>query len=247
MATINLSDKVALVTGSARRVGRAIALELARQGMHQVVHYSTSEHEAEATADEIRALAVKAITIQADHSQPADVQRLFEMVHQQFGRLDLLVNSASIFKPAHVMEISLEEWQHVMDVNLTGPFLCSQHAARIMQDQESGGAIINILDITALRSRKRYPHHSVSKAGLWSLTEVLALSLAPKIRVNAIAAGPVLRDEGSTPEQWQQFGERLPVGHTGEPQDVAQAVVFLASQPFITGAILRVDGGDYLR
>jgi 3-oxoacyl-[acyl-carrier protein] reductase/pteridine reductase len=247
MTIIDLSDKVALVTGSARRVGKAIALELARQGMHQVVHYNASEREAKAAADEIRALGVKAITVKADHSQPADVQLLFERVHQHLGRLDVLVNSASIFKPANVMEISIEEWRQVMEVNLTGPFLCSQHAARIMQDQESGGAIINILDITALRSWKRYPHHSISKAGLRTLTEVLALSLAPKIRVNAVAAGPVLRDEASTEEQWEQFGQRLPLGRTGEPEDVAQAVVFLASQPFITGAILRVDGGDYLR
>jgi NAD(P)-dependent dehydrogenase (short-subunit alcohol dehydrogenase family) len=246
MATIDLKDKVALVTGSARRVGKAIALELARNGMHQVIHHSASEAAAAETATAIRLLGVDVIVVKADLRRPDEVQRLFDATREQYGRLDLLVNSASNFRRGDILDITLEEWQDVLSVNLTGPFLCSQQAARLMRERGEGGAIINILDLSAFHPWKTYPHHTVSKAGLKALTEVLALSLGPDIRVNAIAPGPVLRDVENTPERWEQIGRRLPLGHTGAPQDVAQAVVFLATQPFITGATLRVDGGEYL-
>jgi pteridine reductase len=246
MTAIDLKGQVALVTGSARRVGKAIALELARHGVHQVIHHSNSDQEAESTASEIRALGVEAISVKADQRQSAEVDRLFQTIKQHYGRLDILVNSASVFRKASILEMSVEEWQLVLDINLTGPFLCSQQAARLMRESGRGGAIINIIDLGAFSPWKNHPHHSVSKAGLKMLTEVLALSLAPDIRVNAIAPGPVLRDEGHTPEHWQQVGQRLPVKHTGDPSDVAQAVVFLASQPFITGETLRVDGGESL-
>ncbi len=247
MAVIELHGKVALVTGSARRVGKAIALELARHGMHQVIHHSHSEQEAEATAAEARALGVEAIVIKADLGQPADIQKVFDAVRQRFGRLDVLVNSASTFTSGDILNVTLEDWQETLSVNLTAPFLCSQHAARLMREAGTGGAIINILDISALKPWKTYPAHSVSKAALLTLTEVLAQNLGPDIRVNAIAPGPILRDEANSPEQWEKIGKRLPLGHTGDPSDVAQAVAFLASQPFITGTTLRVDGGDYLK
>ncbi len=247
MAVIELAGKVALVTGSARRVGKAIALELARQGMRQIVHHSSSDQEAAETAAEIKALGVDAIIVKADQTIPGDVQRLFDTIRQHYGRLDVLVNSASIFHRASIIDLSLEEWQNVLDTNLTGPFLCSQQAARLMRETGSGGSIINIIDLSAFAPWSGYPHHSVSKAGLKMLTEVLALSLAPEIRVNAVAPGPVLRDDDHTPEQWERAGQRLPLKHTGDPMDVAQAVVFLASQPFITGVTLRVDGGESLR
>jgi NAD(P)-dependent dehydrogenase (short-subunit alcohol dehydrogenase family) len=237
---------VALVTGSARRVGKAIALELARQGMSQVVHHGSSDHDAEETASAAHALGVDTIIVKADLRQPADVQRLFETIRQRFGRLDLLVNSASNFKPGSILEVTLEAWQEVLDMNLTAPFLCCQQAARLMRETGAGGSIVNIVDLSGLRPWKTHPQHSVAKAGLMALTEVLALSLGPDIRVNAIAPGPVLRDEGNSPEQWERIGQSIPLGHTGDPLDVAQAVVFLASQPFITGALLRVDGGKYL-
>jgi NAD(P)-dependent dehydrogenase (short-subunit alcohol dehydrogenase family) len=243
---IELKGKVALVTGSARRVGRAIALELARQGVNVIVHHSASDREAEETLSAARALNTDALVAKADLRQPADIQRLFETIRQHFGRLDLLVNSASSFKTGSILELSLEAWREVLDVNLTAPFLCSQHAARLMRETGAGGAIINIVDLSGFRPWKSHPHHSVAKAGLVALTEVLALSLGPDIRVNAIAPGPVLRDEGNSPEQWQRLGQSIPLGRTGDPLDVAQAVVFLASQPFITGATLRVDGGKFL-
>nr|AIA18854.1 Enoyl-(Acyl carrier protein) reductase [uncultured bacterium] len=246
MAAIKLSGKVALVTGSARRVGKAIALELARHGMGQIIHHSNSDQEAKATAAEVQALGVEAVVVKADLSQPAEIQRLFDETRQHFGRLDVLVNSASTFKPGDILTLPLEEWQETLNINLTAPLLCSQHAALLMHET-GGGAIINILDISALKPWKQYPAHSVSKSALLTLTEVLAQSLGPDIRVNAIAPGPILRDEANSPEAWERIGKRLPLGHTGDPSDVAQAVVFLASQPFITGTTLRVDGGDYLK
>jgi NAD(P)-dependent dehydrogenase (short-subunit alcohol dehydrogenase family) len=233
---IELKGKVALVTGSARRVGKAIALELARQGVNLIVHHSASDSEAEETASAARALNTDAIVAKADLRQPADIRRLFETIRQHFGRLDLLVNSASSFKTGSILELSLEAWREVLDVNLTA----------LMRETGAGGAIINIVDLSGFRPWKSHPQHSVAKAGLVALTEVLALSLGPDIRVNAIAPGPVLRDEGNSPEQWQRLGQSIPLGRTGDPLDVAQAVVFLASQPFITGATLRVDGGKFL-
>jgi pteridine reductase len=247
MTTIDLKGKIALVTGSARRLGKAIALDLARHGMNLVVHHNRSPQDAEATAAEIRVLGVNAVVVQADQSRPADVTRMFDEIRQHYGRIDLLVNSAANFESGSILDITYEDWQRSLSVNLDGPFLCSQHAAKLMRSTGIGGVIINIADITAVRPAKGFPAHSVSKAGLLSLTEVLAKSLAPDIRVNAIIPGSILRDEGNSPEQWQAIGECLPLGHTGDPSDISQAVIFLATQTFITGATLRIDGGDYLR
>jgi NAD(P)-dependent dehydrogenase (short-subunit alcohol dehydrogenase family) len=242
-----LTGQIALVTGSARRVGKSIALELARQGMDLVVHHSgRSTTEAEETAREIRAFGRRAIIVPADQSEPEQVNALFAAIRQEYGHLDLLVNSAAIFRRGNILDVTPQEWRQVIDTNLTGPFLCSQAAARLMRETGRPGVIINISDLSAYHPWKAFPTDSVSKAGLNMLTEVLALSLAPDIRVNGVALGPILRDVGNPPDVWQKIGERLPVGHTGDPQDVAQAVVFLATQPFITGTTLRVDGGESL-
>lgn len=246
--SIDLHGKVALVTGSARRVGRYIALKLAACGMHMVVHYGnpSSAPEAETAAAEMAAHGVQVKIIRADLSDPEQIAALFAQVQKHFGRLDLLVNNAAIFPRQTLMDASLADWQNVLAINLTAPFLCSQHAARLMLAQESGGAIINIADLSAFRNWREYPHHGVSKAALVKLTEAFALELGGKVRVNAVAPGPVLRDEANSPEAWQRIGARLPVGSTGHPNDVAEAVAFLAAQPFITGVTLRVDGGEYL-
>src|SRR5258708_3157059 len=172
---------------------------------------------------------------------------MFSAIRERFGRLDVLVNSASTFEPSSILDMPFDDWKHTLSVNLDGPFLCSQQAARLMRARNEGGSIVTILDLSALKPWKTYPAHSVSKAALAKLTEVMALSLGPDIRVNAIALGSILRDENRTPEQWESIGKRLPIGHTGDPADAGQAVVVLATQPFITGTILRVDGGDLLR
>jgi pteridine reductase len=248
MATLNLSGKVALVTGSARRVGRTIALACAAQGLHIAIHYGnpSSADDAQVTADLAQQLGVRAEIIPADLRDPAQIAQLFAQVRAVFGRLDVLVNNASVFAKGTVSDTTLEAWQQALDVNVTAPFLCSQHAATLMREQAEGGSIINILDLSAFNGWATYAPHSVSKAALHMLTKVLALGLAPSIRVNAVAPGPVLRDEGNSEERWAQIGARLPLRTTGDPEDVAQAVIFLAQQPFITGITVRVDGGESL-
>jgi NAD(P)-dependent dehydrogenase (short-subunit alcohol dehydrogenase family) len=248
MAVIELKGKVALVTGSARRVGQQIALTLAEQSMDVIIHYgsSSSANEAAETANKARAMGVRAEVIQADLQQPDEINRLFAQIEEKFGRLDVLVNSAASFEKADIATMPLEEWNATLGINLTAPFLCSQHAVRLMREHNTGGSIINIVDLSAFGVWKTFPAHSVGKVGLKALTELFALSVGPEIRVNAIAPGPVMRDEGNSPERWAEIGKRLPLKKTGEATDVAQAVVFLATQPFLTGVTLRVDGGEAL-
>ncbi|MBX3082808.1 MAG: SDR family oxidoreductase [Anaerolineae bacterium] len=248
MAVIDLKGKVALVTGSARRVGQRIALTLAENGMDVVIHYGSdsSAEDAAKTADQARALGVRAEVIQADLRQRDEIDQLFARLDQNFGRLDVLVNSAASFDKSDITKISLEDWEATLNLNLTAPFLCSQHAVHLMREHKTGGSIINILDLSAFGVWRTFAAHSVSKVGLKALTEVLALNAAPDIRVNAIAPGPVLRDDGNSPERWEQIGKGLPLQKTGDPVDVAQAVVFLATQPFLTGVTIRVDGGEAL-
>ncbi len=244
----SLTDKVALVTGSARRVGKAIALALAAEGANLVIHYYGSDADmAQDTVREAKSFGVDAISFRADQADPPQVNRLFEAVQERFGRLDILVNSASIFERADFLSLSYAAWQRVLAVNLTGPFLCSQAAAHRMLAQTSpGGVIVNIIDNSAFQPWPQFPHHGVSKAGLWMLTQVMARALAPSIRVNAVAPGPVLKEPNRSDESWARLAERLPLQRTGSPEDVARAVLFLIREPFITGVVLHVDGGEAL-
>ncbi|NPV68648.1 MAG: SDR family oxidoreductase [Anaerolineae bacterium] len=243
----SLQDRVALVTGSAHRVGKAIAMALAAEGVHLVVHYSGAEAEARETVREIKSLGVQAISFRADQADPAQVSALFDAIREAFGRLDILVNSAGMFKKTDFLELSYEEWQRVLAVNLTGPFLCSQQAARLMLAQDPpGGVIINIIDNSALQPWPDFPHHSVSKAGVLMLTRLLARRLAPAIRTNAIAPGPVLKEPGRTDESWAQVAARVPLQRNGTPEDVGRAVVYLAREDFLNGVVLNVDGGEHL-
>ena len=242
---MELNGGVALVTGAARRVGKAIALALAHEGMHILVHYGGSAEEAGQTVEEIAGLGVVAQKAQADLSQPDDIERLFQAVRGHFGRLDVLVNSASTFQKKDFFEVTLEDWDRVMAVNLRAPFLCSQHAARLMLEGE-GGAVVNIADLIGMRPRRSFPHHSVSKAGLIMLTQVLALSLGPDIRVNAIAPGAILPPATLDTDTWDRMGAELPLKRTGGPENVQQAVVYLLKNDFMTGHVLVVDGGESL-
>lgn len=246
---VELADEVALVTGSAHRVGKAIALELARCGVHILAHYSSSLDAATQTVREIKSLGVDAFPVQADISAPGGVEAIFAALSEHFDRLRILVNSASVFQQRSLLEVTLQDWQQTLNVNLTAPFLCTQAAAAVMRRNDpSGGVIINILDKGALDPWPRYPHHSVSKAALLMLTKVSAASLGPDIRVNAVIPGPVMKPSGSgmSKDQWAALGKRLPLQRTGEPEDVARAVVYLASETFLTGTVIHVDGGEHL-
>jgi len=246
---VDLTDQVALVTGSAHRVGKAIAMALAQAGVNIMVHYrSTDESVVRDTVQDIKSLGVDAFSVQADISTPEGVATAFDAVREQFGKLHILVNSASTFSQNPLMEVTLEDWDRSLRVNVTAPFLCTQQAVYMMCDNDpQGGSIINILDYGAITPWPDRVDHNVSKAGLHMLTKVSAASLGTEnIRVNGVLPGPVLRDAGSSEQRWQEIGDTLPIGRTGQPEDVARAVIYLASEDFITGTIIEVNGGETL-
>ncbi|MFN8376918.1 MAG: SDR family oxidoreductase, partial [Anaerolineae bacterium] len=246
---VDLTNQVALVTGAAHRVGKAIALELARRGAHVMLHYyQSSEDTVRETLQEIKSFGVKAFQVQADIGTVEGVEAVFSAVRESFGRLDILVNSASIFQRRTLLEVTPEEWLQTMNINLFGPFLCTQQAAKLMREvpeedpdepttqiRLAGGVIINICDKGSIAPWPDYAHHGVSKAGLLALTKVSAASLGPDIRVNAVIPGPVLKPEEYSDERWAKSGVRIPLKRTGTAEDVARAVVYLASEDFLTG------------
>jgi NAD(P)-dependent dehydrogenase (short-subunit alcohol dehydrogenase family) len=238
-----LLGQVALVTGGAHRVGRAIALTLARAGADVFVHYHRSAEAVTHTAEEIRGLGRRALTIGADLGQVGEIERMFQEVARAFDRLDILVNSASVFERVDFMAMTPEQWDRTLNVNLRGPAFCAQAAARLMLPRD-GGHIVNIADVIGLRPWPRFPHHSVAKAGLVMLTQVLAATLAPTIRVNAVAPGPVLKPPGMSEQRWQAIGAASLLGRPGRASDVAEAVLYLVRSSYVTGEVLVVDGGS---
>jgi NAD(P)-dependent dehydrogenase (short-subunit alcohol dehydrogenase family) len=246
---IDLTDRVALVTGSAHRVGKAIALELARQGVHILVHYGgTDENTVRETVQEIKSLGVSAQAQQADLRDPETIAALFTTVQEVFGRLDILVNSASVFHANSLEAMDLADWQESLDVNLTAPMLLTHHAIPLMEANDPpGGSIINILDYGSVQPWLNRVDHGISKAGLLMLTKISAVSLGKRnIRVNGVLPGPVLRTPGLSDELWEKVGSRTPLGRPGEAEDVARAVAYLAGESFITGTVLAVSGGEHL-
>lgn len=238
--------QVVLVTGSARRVGKSIALAFAAAGANLVIHHSSSPKEAAETAAEARELGAEVLTLRGDHQHMAEIRRNFAEVWAHFGRLDALVNNASIFTAGALLDIPTAEWEKVMAINLSAPLFCTQEAAKLMRDN-GGGVIINIADNSGLRAWATRPHHSISKAGLIELTRVSAKRLAQyQIRVGCVVPGPVLAAPDMSAEYWQKVVDRLPLKRGGDPDDVARAVLFLAGQPNLNGTILQVDGGEYL-
>jgi NAD(P)-dependent dehydrogenase (short-subunit alcohol dehydrogenase family) len=244
----SLNGKVVFVTGSARRVGRGIALGFAAQGANLVIHHSSSDDEAEQTATEARKLGVDTLVVKGDYSRHEDIARNFEQVRAHYGRVDVMVNSASNFMQTPLLDIPPNEWESVIAVNLSAAFWCTQHAGRLMRDLNTEGSIINIADNSGLRPWAKRPHHSISKAGLIMLTEVTARSLAEyQIRANFLVLGPILPSPGMDELDWRRIENRLPLKRSGDVDDVARAAIFLATNDFITGAVLRVDGGEWLR
>lgn len=255
---MKLLDTVALVTGAGHRLGRAIAIRLAEAGCHVIVHYGRSREAAGATAEAVRERGREAVALPADLARPDDIETLFCAVQERFGRLDALVNSAASFDRRPFEEITVEQWDAVQAVNLRAPFLCSQHAACLMRETadrrdargEPGapGSIVNLGDLAGVTTWRGYAHHGVSKAALLHLTKASARELAPDVRVNAIVPGPILPPAGEDPESdaWQAKGDRVPLGRPGRPSHIADSVVFLSSNDYVTGEILFVDGGERL-
>jgi NAD(P)-dependent dehydrogenase (short-subunit alcohol dehydrogenase family) len=241
---VDLHDRVALVTGGAHRLGRAFSLGLARAGADVIVNYHTSEAEAEETAATIRSLGRRVVTVRADVSTAAGVGRLVDATRHAFGRLDILVNSASLFERQPVLEITEADWDRVLGVNLKGPFFLAQAAVPLLS--EHGGVIVNIADLSALQAWPTFAHHAVSKAGLVHLTRILARALAPRIRVNALVPGTVLPPSGYEGEDWVCGRDRRVVEREGAPEDVANALLYLIGAGFVTGQCMVVDGGRML-
>ncbi len=238
-----LQGKVALVTGAAKRIGRAVAVRLAAEGANVVIHYHQSKSEADAAVAEIEALGRKAVAMQADLCSVADIKRLFQQTAEQFGQLDILINSAANFLPAHLADTTEKMWDAALDTNLKAPFFCAQAAAPLLK--QSRGVIINFADIGGILPWPGYIPHCASKAGVIMLTKCLAKAFAPEVRVNAVSPGTITMS--GDPSDWEaDFIRRAPLHRTGTTDDVADAVAFLVHSTFITGQVLVLDGGRTL-
>lgn len=242
---MKLDDRVALVTGSARRLGRQIALALAGSGADVAVHCHRSTRAARQTVEELRALGIRAEVFNADLTRVQEIDALFAAVESAFGRLDVLVNNASVFERKPFLDVAPDDYDRVMGVNLRAAFFCSQVAARLMR-RGGAGLIVNLADVAAYQPWPAYAAHSISKAGLVMMTRVLARALAPEIRVNAVAPGPVLPPETADDAERERLAELTALRRLGTPEDVARAVLFLVDSDYITGETIVVDGGKSL-
>lgn len=234
-------SKVALVTGAARRVGRAIALELARAGYDIGLHFNTSGRDADEAAAAIRDTGRRVASLPADLADPAAAVALPGRCAAELGRLDVLVNNASTFEPMRLADVDVSKWNRTLSVNLTAPTLLCRSAVPLFA---AGGVIVNICDIHAERPLPSYLAYSISKAGLVALTRALAVELAPAIRVNAVAPGVAEWPDDYSEEKRERIIARIPAHRAGTPEDVAAAVRFLTlNATYVTGFVLNVDGG----
>lgn len=235
---------VALVTGGAIRIGRALTIGLAEAGYDVVINYHTSNAEAASASRRVEELGRRAVTVHGDVSSAGDVEKIARTVRDEFGRLDLLINNASLFRSVPLLEIGESEWDRVMAVNLKGPFLMVRATADLLT--QSRGRVVNLVDLSAFQPWVEHPHHSVSKAALLHLTRVMARALAPDVRVNAIAPGAVLLPESYDEAARERSRAKTALGTLGSPDDVVRTVLFLERSPFITGEVIVVDGGRML-
>ena len=240
---MDISGRTALVTGGAHRLGKAITLALAQAGANIVVNYHSSAGPAEETAAEARALGVGGLPVQADVANLEQVNAMVAAAHGRFGAVDILVNGASLWiKTPFPME-DLTDWHRVTDILIHGPLYCANAVAPLMLERGEG-AIINIVDLSAWQPWPNYTAHSVGKAGLMALTRQLALELAPTVRVNAVAPGPVLPPPEYGEEKIAQTAGRTLLNRWGTAQDVVDAVMFLVRASYVTGEVIVVDGGE---
>ncbi len=239
-----MDEKLALVTGGAHRLGRVFSRRLAARGYALLLHYHRSEAAAEQLAAELRAEGAQVWTQAADLRREAEIDRLFQRVDALGRPLAVLVNSAAEMKAADLRTLEAAAWDETLSLNLRAPFLCAQRAAARMS---AGGLIVNVSDVGAGKVWTKYPAYVVSKAGLETLTRLLARALAPEIRVNAIAPGLVFPSEDLPPETWERLVARLPTRRTVPPEAIAAALDYLLQADAVTGQVLTVaDGYDLL-
>jgi len=242
---VELRGRNALVTGAGQRIGRAIAYGLIRRGVNVAIHYRRSLQGAKATMMEGEVAGVKVAMLQADLADPAAAEALPARAAEALGApLDIAVLSAAVMERRPLAEVTPADWDRVMDLNLRGTFFAAKGAAAAMG--EKGGAIVAMADLAAFQRWRSYPVHSISKAGVVALTELLARTLAPRVRVNAVAPGAVLLPDDWDAAARQRLVASTPLGRLGTPDDAVRAVLFLLENDYVTGTTLVVDGGRLL-
>jgi len=244
-SALRLRDQVAIVTGASRGIGRAVALALAAEGAKVVVNYANSSQAAESVVSEIEAMGEVAIALQADVSKSEQVDALINTVMEKWGRMDVLVNNAGIARDTLLLRMKLEDWQAVIDLNLTGVFLCTKAVSKVMLKQRSG-RIINLTSVVGEMGNAGQANYSAAKAGVIGFTKTVAKEFAPRgITVNAVAPGFIATDmtAGIKADDILNF---IPLGRYGQPEEVAGVIRFLAADPaasYMTGQVINIDGG----
>jgi NAD(P)-dependent dehydrogenase (short-subunit alcohol dehydrogenase family) len=236
---------IALITGAAKRVGRLIALELAAGGYDIAIHYRGSEAEAAQLAKEIEQMGQRAALICADLEDERAVDTILPRAIDALGPVDVLVNNASRFDRDEALSVTRAEWDRQLAVNLRAPFVLMQWFARLLPEDRHG-AVVNLLDQRVWNLTPHFVSYTVSKSALWTLTQTMALALAPRIRVNAIGPGPIMPNERQSEEQFLTHWGSLPLQRRIDPVDVARAARFLIEASAVTGQMVTVDGGEHL-
>ncbi|MEX0716957.1 MAG: SDR family oxidoreductase [Planctomycetaceae bacterium] len=241
---MDLQGKTAIVTGGAVRLGRALAIGLAEAGVDVCVHHAHSTAAARDTLTEITRRGVRGISVQADFTEPvAAARNVFERAIAEFGRVDLLINSAAIFEPGLLAETTEDQWDRHFAINLKAPFFLAQEFAAALP-AESRGHIVNIADWRGLRPPPGHDAYTLTKSALVAMTRMLAVELGPRIQVNAIAPGLILPPPGEDESYLRRMAEAIPLRRPGSPADVVAAMLYLLRSDFVTGDVLSVTGGE---
>ena len=238
--------RTALVTGGAQRIGRAIALALANAGFDVALHFHTSHDAAASTRTDITRLGRRAVALQADLANEAETQALLPQATAALGPIGVLVNNASPFERDEWHDATRDSWDAHIEPALRAPFVLMQHFARALPTHAEG-AVVNMLDQRVWSITPHFVSYTVAKAGLWALTQSMALALAPRIRVNGIGPGPALPNTRQTPEQFSRQAASVPLRHGTSPDEIARAVLAILAMPAMTGQMLALDGGQHLQ
>ena len=235
----------ALITGAARRVGRVIAAELAKDGWAVAIHHNRSAAEAESLCKEIEAAGGRAVALRADLAQESEAETLVPRAVEDIGPLGLLVNNAAVFEMDRPSSATRATWDLHIETNLRAPFALTQAFAR-QRPAESGGLVINILDERVLKPTPNYLTYTIAKSGLWTATRAFALALAPHIRVNGIGPGYTLPEAGQTREEFERKAGRMLLGRGTDPMEICAAIRFLIAVKSVTGQMIALDGGQHM-
>jgi NAD(P)-dependent dehydrogenase (short-subunit alcohol dehydrogenase family) len=238
-------NKNVLITGAARRIGRAIAIELAGAGWNVGVHYHQSHGQAADLVKELQGIGVKAVALSAELSDEVKVEELFSSAVDALGPITCLINNASVFEEDTALNVSTSSWNGHMDVNLRAPFLLSQCLAKGLPDS-SFAAIVNIVDQRVWNPTSQFTSYTLSKMGLWNATQLLARSLAPRIRVNAVGPGPTLQSVHQSAEDFNWEVSAVPLKRSVTPQDISRGVLFIIQSQTMTGQMIALDSGQHL-